>query len=122
MRPSAMKAARLRRAVDDEVAVLLVLADELRDARALGDAVLAAGPDVVEHAACERVAQAVALERVVDLRVDHGDRVALTPIGREAGELPVHHDLVAGAVPVVDDVDVGHAPSVPGEIKVVTTC
>ncbi len=92
----------------DQVGVLLVPLDVGPDERAQRPHRPPRPSYVVQGAAHEDRADALALLGVVDLGVGEHDRVATAPVGREAEHRPVGTAcLVAVLVGVVDDLDVG---------------
>src|SRR5215216_3842407 len=97
----------------DEVRVVRVAVDVAADERAQRHDRLSQRPLGVEHAAGQRRADALALERRVDLRVHEVDAAASAVVHGEAGELAVEAHLEAVLIGDVGDdgraVGVSHA-------------
>ena len=75
--------------------------DVARDERAQRDDLQAARPHVVQHPSRQAAAQALALVRRDDLGMQEGDASVTAAVAREAGELAVGPDLIAGLIRIV---------------------
>lgn len=90
----------------NEICVLRVFPDVLRNERALRAHVLTVRPRFVENIFRELVAEPVMLVRVVDLGVYERDETGRPHVGDEPGALTVEQQLVTAEAGNIDDLDV----------------